>query len=166
MADYSAMSWSELERMMYGTGASFDRIAFERLGNGNGTAKKLRQAFTTSLKKGETYEQLLHRIEKVTGAEAYAARRIARTEMTRIESTAKMTAALEYLKQSGGTLKKKWICTFHNSRDSHIGLHGDIVGINDDFIADGGPMKYPGDGSRVGPEEIINCQCYLEILKG
>ena len=34
MADYEGMSWAELEKLMYGHGKNFDKIAFDRLGNG------------------------------------------------------------------------------------------------------------------------------------
>ena len=101
----------------------------------------------------------------MTGADEYAAKRIARTESTRIESIAKDEAAHEYRKESGKQVWKTWVCTFHNSRDSHINLHGETVDLDDDFEAYGGPMAYPGDGSRVGPEEICNCLCYMIIEK-
>ena len=165
MADYTGMSWAELEKLMYGHGKNFDKIAFDRLGNGKGTAKKLRQAFTTSFKKGESFDQLVKRIQKVTGAEANDAKRIARTESTRIESIAKDEAAHEYRKETGKQVWKIWFCSFRNSRDSHMALHMETVPLDDDFQAFGGPMAYPGDGSRVGPEDICNCQCWIEISK-
>lgn len=165
MADYTSMSWAELEKLMYGHGKNFDKIAFDRLGNGKGTAKKLRQAFTTSFKKGESFDQLVKRIQKITGAESNDAKRIARTESTRIESIAKDEAAHEYRKETGIQVWKIWFCSFRNSRDSHMALHMETVPLDDDFQAFGGPMAYPGDGSRVGPEEICNCQCWMEISK-
>lgn len=165
MADYQGMSWAELEKLMYGHGKNFDKIAFDRLGNGKGTAKKLRQAFTTSFKKGESFDQLVKRIQKVTGAETNDAKRIARTESTRIESIAKDEAAHDYVKETGKQVWKIWLCSFRNSRDSHMALHMETVPLDDDFQAFGGPMAYPGDGSRVGPEEICNCQCWMEISK-
>lgn len=165
MADYTSMSWADLEKLMYGRGKNFDKIAFDRLGNGKGTAKKLRQAFTTAFKKGETFDQLVKRIQKVTGAEGRDAKRIARTESTRIESIAKDEAAHAYKKDTGATVYKIWFCSFHNSRESHMDLHMETVLLDDDFQAAGGPMAYPGDGSRVGPEEICNCQCWMEISK-
>lgn len=164
--DFSNMSWSELEKLMYGGGKNFDKIAFERLGNGRGTQRKIRQAFTTSFKKGESFDQLVERIRKVTGAEAAAAKRIARTETTRIESIAKEQAAREYEEETGETVMKIWFCSFHNSRESHMDLHMQTVPMDEDFQAAGGPMAYPGDGSRVGPEEICNCQCWMELSKG
>ena len=163
--DFSALSWAEIEKLMYGHGKNFDKIAFDRLGNGKGTAKKLRQAFTTSFKKGETFDQLVKRIQRVTGAEANDAKRIARTESTRIESIAKDEAAHEYVKQTGKQVWKIWFCAFRNSRESHMDLHMETVPLDADFQAAGGPMAYPGDGSRVGPEEICNCQCWIELSK-
>ena len=164
--DYTNMSWKEIEELMYGHGKNFDKIAFDRIAQGKGTARKLRHEFATSFKKGESFDQLVDRIRKVTGAEAADAKRIARTESTRIESIAKEQAAQEYQEETGNTVYKIWFCSFRNSRESHMDLHMATVPMNSDFQAAGGPMAYPGDGSRVGPEEICNCQCWIEISKG
>lgn len=165
MINYSNLSWSEIERLIYGKGKTFTHIAFDRVKGAKNVERKLRQEFAASFKKGESFEQLVKRIQKVTGKEASDASRIARTESTRIESLAKEEAARNYMQQTGGNVFKTWVCTFHNSRDSHIALHGETVPFEEDFEAAGGPMAYPGDDSRVGPEEIINCQCYMEITK-
>lgn len=163
--DLSGLSWKEVERIVYGGGKTFAKIAFDRVKNAKKAKSKMMQAFTTSIKKGETFDQLVERVRKITGMEANDAKRIARTEATRIESIAKDMAGREMQKR-GKRIKKQWICTFQNSRDSHVWLHEDIVDFNDDFMAFGGPMRYPGDDSRVGPEEIINCKCYMRLLGG
>ena len=164
--DYSGLSWKEIEKLMYGHGKNFDKIAFDRLGEGKGTARKLRHEFSTSFKKGETFDQLVERIRRVTGAEAADAKRIARTESTRIESIAKDEAAKKHQEETGESVMKIWFCSFRNSRESHMDLHMQTVPYGEDFQAAGGPMAYPGDGSRVGPEEICNCQCWMEVTKG
>lgn len=159
--DYTGMSWSELERLVYAEGRNFTNIALGRLEHPEKVRRKIRQAFVTAFKKGETFDQLTARIQKIMNSEAYAARRIVQTEATRIESIAKQQAAEDIEAQTGRSIYKQWICTFQNSRDSHIFLHGSTVPLHDDFQAFGGPMQYPGDDSRVGPEEIINCRCYM-----
>lgn len=159
-------TWKQIEELVYGKGQNFSKIAFDRLGNGKGAARKLRREFAAAMKKGETFDQLIGRIRKVTGAEASAAERIARTEGTRIENMARQQAAEEYAKTTGRRAKKRWFCTFHNSRDSHMEMHNQTVYVDQPFYTpDGHPMMYPGDDSHVGPEEIINCRCRMVLIK-
>ena len=160
------LSWKEIEELVYGEGKNFSKIAFEKLGDGRGNARKLRREFATSFKKGESFEQLVERIRKVTGADASAAKRIARTEGTRIENAARQKAAKDYEKQTGVRPKKRWFCTFHNSRDTHIAMHNQTVYADQPFHTPyGAPMMYPGDASHVGAEEIINCRCRMAMMK-
>lgn len=161
------LSWKEIEELVYGEGRNFTKIAFDKLGDGRGTARKLRREFTASFKKGESFEQLVDRIRKVTGAEASAAKTIARTEGTRIENMARQRAADNSAKGTGKRPKKRWFCTFHNSRESHMEMHNQTVFYDEPFYTPSGyPMMYPGDDRNVGPEEIINCRCRLILLKG
>lgn len=157
------MKWPELVKKVYGKVRNFAQIAFDRLKRGN--IKKLRQAFVTAIKNGESFDQLLKRLQKITESEVSAAKRIAFTESTRIWNRAQYIAAVENQEETGVQYDKTWICTFHNSRDSHIELHGTKIPLLADFHAHGGPMAFPGDDSRVGPEELINCRCYMLLTR-
>lgn len=133
--------------------------------NARKTAEKIGGVFKDALKKG-SFSDLLNGLQKAFRSASYSAQRTARTESTRAENFAKQRAGERYEQETGEPTYKTWICTFHNSRDSHIALHEETVELHEDFEAAGGPMQYPGDDSRVGPEEIINCQCYMIIGKG
>ena len=55
-------------------------------------------------------------------------------------------------------LKKKWMCIFRNSRDSHMAAHGQIVEYDKPFSVQGEKLMYPHD--RAGsPGNVINCNC-------
>ena len=64
----------------------------------------------------------------------------------------------------GEDLKKVWICTFHNSRDSHIKMHKQARDLDEDFISGlGNVLRFPGD-MTAPVEDWINCQCYVIIV--
>lgn len=68
----------------------------------------------------------------------------------------------KWLKEKRGKdVRWMWVCTFMNSRDSHIDTHRQIRNQGIPFVTGAGhAMRYPGD--RNGPiEEWINCRCYL-----
>lgn len=153
------------DQFLYKHAPNFLKVAYSALKNGRKTAEKIGQNFRDAFKKGMSFSDLLKELQKTFHSAAYSARRIARTESTRAENFAKQEAGNAYEQETGEKVVKTWICTFHNSRDSHIALHEDTVPLHDDFQAAGGPMQYPGDDSRVGPEEIINCQCYMIVGK-
>ena len=64
----------------------------------------------------------------------------------------------------GVETKKVWICTFQNSRDSHIAMHLQVRDLDEDFISGlGNVLRFPGD--MLAPvEDWINCQCYVVIV--
>jgi hypothetical protein len=92
--------------------------------------------------------------------------RVLRTERTHIESLAMQDTAMEHYKATGARPRKRWICMFRNSRDSHVQMHGQTVFVDEDFtLPSGNPISYPGD-SKAGAAEVCNCQCRMEIIGG
>lgn len=55
---------------------------------------------------------------------------------------------------------KEWVCTFHNSRQSHIDAHGQTVALSDPFLIGGWPGRFPHD-PNLPAGEVINCRCYM-----
>lgn len=165
-ANLPAMTRKQAEILLYRNGAqgSFSKIAFKNLGNDARAVKRLRNEFAQGIMRGEDDQKLIDRIRKVTGMEENDAKRILRTERTHIESLAMQDTAMEHYKKTGRKAKKKWICVFRNSRDSHIKMHGQTVYIDEDFtLPSGAPISYPGD-SKAGAAEVCNCQCRMEIM--
>ena len=70
----------------------------------------------------------------------------------------------EGARQSGVQCQKEWVCTGHNSRDSHAKMNGVRVGLDELFPLDGGAL-WPGDTS-LPPEETCNCHCRIDIVTG
>ncbi|KUG57783.1 phage portal protein [Nesterenkonia jeotgali] len=71
-------------------------------------------------------------------------------------------ASVEAGRQAGGRgAQKSWVVTSGNPRDSHSGMNGETVGV-DELFSNG--MKWPG---AIGdPNEVAGCQCALDIIPG
>lgn len=167
-ANLPAMTRKQAEILLYrdGLAGSFSKIALNNLGSDAKITKRLRNEMAQAIIKGEDDAKIITRIQKVTGMEESDAMRVLRTERTHIESLAMQDTAMEHYRATGARPRKKWICTFHNSRDSHKSMHGQTVFIDEDFtLPSGAPIRYPGD-SQAGAAEVCNCQCYMKILEG
>ncbi len=160
------MSRRQIESLLYGKGSTraFSKIAFNRLGSGKNVAAKLRREMAQSIANGESQEKLLQRIMKITGAEENDAKRILRTESTQVQSMAQQEAADEHYRLTGRKSMKRWCCAFINSRDTHMEMDGQEVPYDEPFRSPSGALlMYPGDNSAP-PEEVINCQCWMEVF--
>ncbi|WP_440896251.1 phage minor head protein [Amphibacillus sp. Q70] len=123
---------------------------------------KLAKQVTTSLldaaRTGKSYAVAAKNISEMTEATYKRAFRIARTEGGRVQSTAKQRSYVE-AKKKGVDLKKKWLSTLdNNTRDTHQGLDGQVVEIEEQFESLNGNKA---DGPRLFgvASEDINCRC-------
>lgn len=88
----------------------------------------------------------------------YRANTIARTETHNAASFANQRIAES---QAIPNLKKRWSTTQDDrSRNIHLAVNGQEVGLDEDFTVGGMPMKYPGD-PRGGAKNVINCRCVV-----
>ena len=88
----------------------------------------------------------------------YRANTISRTETHNAASFANQKIAES---QAIPNLKKQWSTTQDDrSRDIHLAVNGQKVGLEEDFTVGGMPMSYPGD-PRGGAKNVINCRCVL-----
>ena len=100
----------------------------------------------------------------VNGGTIYDIERIAETDMTRIYNTAK----LDTVRVNGveGSTFKRWITMEDDRvRDTHAYLDGMVVPYDADFWTyDGDHARAPGLFSK--PENVINCRCVCELVRG
>ena len=167
-ANLPEMTRKQAEILLYRSGkaGAFSKIAFENMGSDEKVVKRLRNEFAQAIIKGEDDNKIIERIRRVTGMEENDAMRVLRTERTHIESLAMQDTAQEHYEKTGVRPRKRWICIFRNSRDSHKMMHGQTVFVDEDFtLPSGKPIRYPGD-SRAGASEVCNCQCRMEIVGG
>jgi hypothetical protein len=138
----------------------FDKGALKSLENATLANKRLRREMANSIIAGDDDKKMIQRIKKITGMAERDAKRVLVTERTRVEGMSQQLTAAEYHKKTGVKPKKRWICTFHNSRDSHKDVHNTVVEY-DDVFANG--LEYPGDPAG-SAEETINCGCRMEVF--
>lgn len=122
--------------------------------------RKLQSEMTTAILKGESIPNIAKRLKTV--AEGYLGDtiRIARTETTRIENSARQAVGDEGVKK-GFNMWKRWSATGDaRTRDEHLAADGQEVPNDEPFTVGGEQMMYPGDISLgASAWNVIQCRC-------
>jgi len=120
------------------------------------TNRNVRSTLVEGLRAGEGTAKLADRIQDVFDVRMGQAGTIARTETIRAASFSTQIAM-----EAAQVPSKRWIATFNNTRDTHIGLHNKIVPVNQQFQSASGATA-PGPGQFGVASEDINCQCFIQ----
>lgn len=147
----------------------FSKIAFGNLGNDKRIVERLNREMEMWVRSKKGVDDLIRRIREVTGMSLKQAKRVARTERTRVQGQARYEAiqGANLSRASGeAALKKQWVARNDAfTRGSHLPMSGQVQKATEYFISGAGnKLMYPGD-PRAPVEEIISCRCYMRSFK-
>ena len=99
--------------------------------------------------------------DKIPTIARFRANTIARTETHNAASFANHSYHSTLGDQLGLTMVKRWVATNDlRTRPAHSAANGQTVGMDEDFIVGGLPMKHAGD-PRGGAKNNVNCRCVI-----
>lgn len=138
----------------------FSKIAYKNMGKNVAIRRRLQREFAQAIILGEGAVKMRRRVAKCTGQMIWQARRVARTERTRIQSQARYMAAQEATDMGIG-IYNEWTARMVNTRDTHEAMDGQKRMQGEPFNSPSGALlMYPGDPAAPA-EEVINCQCQI-----
>ena len=118
--------------------------------------------------KGESINKIARRLKDVSEKSLKDSIRIARTETTRVQNSAKMDIG-KHGQELGFEMWKRWVATTDGRvREEHLRMDGVEVPQDEPFILpDGSKMMFPGDISLgADASQVINCRCtMIEFIK-
>ena len=137
----------------------------DKIVNINKTTKGLiksiiEDGYNRGLTRGEIAKEIKNR---ATGIETFKrARTIARTELGNAVNLAKSKSVLDFEKETGVEMGKKWIHRgAKDPRDEHILLdNGRVYPKSTPFVAYGEEIQYPHE-SGASARNVINCNCQV-----
>ena len=120
--------------------------------------RKLESELTTGILKGESIPNIAKRLKGVSEGYLGDTIRIARTETTRVEGSARQAVGDEG-KRLGFKMMKRWVATADDrTRDDHAAADGQEVPNDEPFEVGGELMMYPGDISLgASAWNVVNC---------
>lgn len=123
-------------------------------------SQKLVSAITQGVIQGESVPDIAKRVRSVSSMDYRAATRAARTALTCAENAGRQSS-YERAAANGIEGEKEWVATIDDrTRDSHVQLDGERVGVSERFS--NGLME-PADPSGA-PEEVWNCRCATRFV--
>lgn len=119
---------------------------------------------------GETWRERVEKYYRDGGSE-FDITRIAETDMTRIYNTAVLDVADEAAKQDSkagkkSNIRKRWNAVMDDkTRETHFFLDGVTIPLDAYFVSFDGDMAL-APGLFTKPENVINCRCVCELVRG
>lgn len=133
-----------------------------------GIRNQMKGQLLSGLLKGESMQKIARRLKDVSEKSLKDSIRIARTETTRVQNSAKMDIG-KHGQELGFEMWKRWIATTDGRvREDHLAMNGVEVPQDSPFIMPNGDrLMFPGDISLgASPESVINCRCtIIEFIK-
>ena len=157
---FPVLSKSEIKAILTEQITPFKKLAIDTLKDSAEIKQALTRELTSAIMQGESIPQIAKRIRGTFESNLTRSVKIARTETTRVENSARQDVA-EQASKEGLPMKKKWVSTSDDrTRPAHNAADGQVVDYNEPFIVDGEELMYPGDESG-SASNVINCRCTM-----
>lgn len=133
-----------------------------------GIRNQMKGELMQGLLKGESINKIARRFKNVSEKSLKDSIRIARTETTRVQNSAKMDIGKEG-QRLGFEMWKRWVSTTDGRvREDHLAMNGVEVPQDEPFVLpDGSKMMFPADMSMgADASQVVNCRCtMIEFIK-
>lgn len=133
-----------------------------------GIRNQMKGELMQGLLRGESIQKIARRFKNVSEKSLKDSIRIARTETTRVQNSAKMDIGKEG-QRLGFEMWKRWVATTDGRvREDHLAMNGVEVPQDEPFVLpDGSKMMFPGDISLgADVSQVVNCRCtMIEFIK-
>lgn len=133
-----------------------------------GIRNQMKGQLLSGLLKGESMQKIARRLKDVSEKSLKDCIRIARTETTRVQNSAKMDIGKEG-QRLGFEMWKRWVSTTDGRvREDHLAMNGVEVPQDEPFVLpDGSKMMFPADISLgADVSQVVNCRCtMIEFIK-
>ena len=148
------------KNIISGISNPFTKLSYEGLKDVASVRRSLESELISGLLKGEGIRDIAKRIKTVTERPLKECVRIARTETTYAQNSARQSVG-EQGKKLGFKMLKEWRATEDaRTRIAHLDADGQRVPVDDPFIVDGEELMFPADFSLgASPENTVNCRC-------
>ena len=133
-----------------------------------GIRNQMKGELMQGLLKGESIQKIARRFKNVSEKSLKDSIRIARTETTRVQNSAKMDIG-KHGQELGFEMWKRWVATTDGRvREDHLAMNGVEVPQDEPFVLpDGSKMMFPADMSLgADVSQVVNCRCtMIEFIK-
>lgn len=133
-----------------------------------GIRNQMKGQLLQGLLKGESINKIARRLKDVSEKSLKDSIRIARTETTRVQNSAKMDIG-KHGQELGFEMWKRWVSTTDGRvREDHLAMNGVEVPQDEPFVLpDGSKMMFPADISLgADVSQVVNCRCtMIEFIK-
>ena len=133
-----------------------------------GIRNQMKGELMQGLLRGESIQKIARRFKNVSEKSLKDSIRIARTETTRVQNSAKMDIG-KHGQELGFEMWKRWVATTDGRvREDHLAMNGVEVPQDEPFVLpDGSKMMFPADMSLgADVSQVVNCRCtMIEFVK-
>lgn len=157
---FSLLDETAVRNILTGNVNPFTKLAIAAEKDKGEIMRKLYSEMTTGILKGESIPNIARRLKNVSEGYLGDTIRIARTETTRIENSARQSVGEEG-KRLGFNMWKRWVATNDTrTREEHAHAEGQEVPVDDPFKVGGEELMYAGDITHgASGWNVINCRC-------